>query len=150
MSADPTTSWHERWLKLDDHRLRLLDEWTEIHRQLERHNDWFSLSNAARAEVEQTSGLSDVDANLRFIHRRLRRWLRALPTGSANDIAVITASLQVAERLLPAEENGVVHGLIARAVRDLIRIQDPASPSGDTRRITTSQRYVADGESGAG
>lgn len=124
--SEEKLSWHERWLALDDHRLRLLDTWCDLQRQLERQVGWFALSDAARAEIEQTSGLSDLDTTLRLIHRRLRRWLRTLPTESTDDIAVVTASLQVAERLLPPEENRVVHGLIARAVRDLSRVQNPS------------------------
>jgi hypothetical protein len=124
--SDEKMSWHRRWLALDDHRLQLLDGWCELLRQLERQAGWFALSDSARAEIEKTSGLSDLDITLRLIQRRLRRWLRALPTGPTDDIAVVAASLQVAERLLPAEENRVVHGLIARAVRDLARMQDPS------------------------
>lgn len=119
-------AWYKRWLALDDHRLHLLDTWCELQRQLERQVGWFNLSGPARAEIEQTSGLSDLDGTLGLIHRRLRRWLRTLPTDPTDDIAVVTASLQVAERLLPAEENRVVHGLIARAVRDLAGMQDPS------------------------
>lgn len=126
IQADGDRVRYERWLALDDHRLCLLDAWCELQRRLESEVGWFALSDGARAEMEQTSGLSDRDATLRLIHRQLRRWLRALPTAPTDDIAVVTASLQVAERLLPAEENRVVHGLIARAVRDLARIQDPS------------------------
>lgn len=124
--SDEKLSWHKRWLALDDHRLHLLDTWCELKRQLERQVGWFDLSDRARAQIEQASGLSDLDVILGLIHRRLRRWLRALPTDPTDDVAVVAASLQVAERLLPAEENRVVHGLIARAVRDLARIQEPS------------------------
>lgn len=124
--SDEKLAWHQRWLALDDHRLRLLDTWCELQRQLERQVGWFALSDAARAEIEQTSGLSDLDTTLRLIQRRLRRWLQAMPTAPSNDIAVVTARLQVAERLMPPEENRVVHGLIARAVRDLSRVQNPS------------------------
>lgn len=124
--SDEKLSWHRKWLALDDHRLRLLDTWCELQGRLERRVGWFALSDAAQAEIEQTSGLSDLDTTLRLIDRRLRRWLRALPTDPTDDVAVVTASLQVAERLLPPEENRVVHGLIARAARDLSRMQDPS------------------------
>lgn len=124
--SDEKLSWHRKWLALEDHRLRLLDTWCDLHARLERQAGWFALSDAARAEVEQTSGLSDLDAPLHLIHRRLRRWLRALPTEPTDDVAVVTASLRVAERLLPPEENRIVHGLIARAVLDLSRTQDPS------------------------
>lgn len=124
--SEEKLSWHKLWLALDDHRLRRLDAWCELQRQLERRVGWFTLSDAGRAEIEQTSGLSDLDITLHLIHRRLRRWLRALPTAPTDDIAVVTASLQVAERLLPPEENRIVHGLIARAVRDLTRMQSPS------------------------
>ena len=124
--SDEKLGWHRRWIALDDHRLRRLDTWCDLQRQLERQAGWFALSDAARAEVEQTSGLSALDTTLRLIHRRLRRWQRTLPTDPTDDIAVVAANLQVAERLLPAEEHRVVHGLIARAVRDLARMQDPS------------------------
>lgn len=124
--SDEELSWHKTWLALDDHRLRLLGDWCELQRQLERQVGWFALSDVARAEIERTSGLSDLDTTLGLIHRRLRHWLRDLPRDPTDDIAVVAANLQVAERLLPAEENRVVHGLIARAVRDLARIQDPS------------------------
>ena len=115
----------KRWLALDDHRRRLLDGLCDLQRQLEMEAGWFALSARARAEIEQASGLAELDITLGVIHRRLRRWLRAIPTDPADNIAVVTASLQVAERLLPAEENRVVHGLIARAVRDLAALHDP-------------------------
>lgn len=126
MQADGDRAWYQRWLALDDHRLCLLDAWCELQRQLESEVGWFALSDGARAEIEQTSGLSDIDTSLRLIHRRLRRWLRAMPTDPTVDIGTVTSSLQVAERLLPPEENRVVHRLIARAVRDLARMQDPS------------------------
>lgn len=125
IKAEGDRAWYERWLALDDHRLRILDGWCELQRQLESEVGWFALSEEARAEIEQISGLSDLDVTLRLIHRRLQRWLRALPTNATDDIAVVTASLEVAQRLLPAEENRVVHGLIARAARDLARMQAP-------------------------
>lgn len=124
IEADGDRAWYQRWLALDDHRLRLLDGWCELQRQLERQVGWFALSDGARAEIEQTSGLSDLDTTLRLIHRRLRHWLRSLPKDATDDLGVVTASLQVAERLLPAEENPLVHGMIARAVRDLKRMQE--------------------------
>lgn len=126
MRGDRDRAWYQRWLALDDHRLCLLDAWCQLQRRLESEVGWFTLSDRARAEIKQTSGLSDLDTTLRLIHRRLRRWLRTLPTEPTDDIAVVAASLQVAERLLPAEESRVVHGLIARAVRDLARIQEPS------------------------
>ncbi len=124
--SDEKPSWHQNWLMLDDERLRILDRWCELQRQLEGQVGWFAMSDRARAEIEQRSGLPGLDTTLRLIHRRLRRWLRTLPTDPTDDIAVVAAHLQVAERLLPAEEHRVVHGLIARAVRDLVRMQDPS------------------------
>lgn len=59
--SDNKLSWHGRWLALDDHRLRLPDTWCDLQRGLERRDGWFALPEAARAEIEQTSGLSDLD-----------------------------------------------------------------------------------------
>ena len=119
-------SWHKRWLALDDLRRRLLNEWCVLNRQLEGRAGWFALSDVARAAVEQDAGLSGLDTTLTLIHRHLRRWLRAVPTDIIDDVADVAASLQVAERLLPVEENHVAHLLIAQAVRDLSRMQEAA------------------------
>jgi hypothetical protein len=117
-------SWHRHWLALDDERARQLDAWSTLHRHLERQPGWFDLSDEDRAEAERISGLSELEARLRVIHRRLRRWLRVLPTAPNCDLNGVVANLQVAERLLPPEESLIVHGLIVRAVRDLRQIRE--------------------------
>lgn len=117
-------SWYRRWLALDDHRLHLLDRWCDLQQQAEQKAGWFALPEAERTEIAETSGLSDLDTTLRLVHRRLRRWLRMVPTHPVNDIAVVTASLEVAKRLVPAEENPVVHGMITRAIRDLTQLKN--------------------------
>ena len=114
--------WHHRWLRLDDERARQLDTWSGILRHLERQPGWFELTEQERELAEQVSGLKAVDRRLRVIDRRLRRWLRVMPTSPMHDLAGVVANLQVAERLLPPEESPIVHGLIARAVRDLGQI----------------------------
>ena len=124
--SDESISWYKSWLALDDRRLRLLDAWCQTTWRLERLVGWFALSDEERAEIEQSNGLPVLDTNLRLIDRRLRRWLRALPTNPTDDIATVVASLKVAQRLLPPEENRIVHGLIARAVRDLSRVRAPS------------------------
>lgn len=130
LQAGPTndelgrSDWHKRWLALDDCRIRLLDAWCDGQRVLENHPGWFGLSDQARAEAERASGLTDIDTSLRKIHRRLRRLMRKLPTEPSLDISGVVANLRVAERLLPFEENPVVHGLIKRAARDLGQMQD--------------------------
>lgn len=126
--SESDSAWYQRWLALDDHRLLLLDRLCELQRHLEKQVGWFALSDEARAEIEKSSGLSDLETSLRLVQRRLRRWLPGAPTHSADDMAVISASLEVATRLLPAEENPVVHGMITRAVRDLKHLRSPAEP----------------------
>jgi hypothetical protein len=123
MSERRKPDCHTAWLSLDDFRLRLLDDWCELQLQLERQDDWFGLSDAARAAAEKASGLVDLHTRLRLIDRRLRCWLRSLPANPADDVAAVAVRLQIAERLLPAEESPVVHKLIARAVGDLNRLQ---------------------------
>lgn len=114
---------HRAWLTLDDDRLRRLDDWCEIQLRLERQAGWFALSDAARADAEKASGLVDLDRCLRVIDRRLRCWLRRLPAGPADDVAIVAARLEIAKRLLPAEESPAVHKMIARAAHDLYRLQ---------------------------
>lgn len=124
MPAYERASWHRDWLALDDERARQLDAWSAIHLNLERQPGWFDLSEDDRAEAERISGLSQLDARLRAINRRLRRWLHFLPTSPSHDLNGVVANLRVAERLLPPEENFIVHGLIVRAVHDLVQIRD--------------------------
>lgn len=127
-------AWRRRWLALDDERTRQWDAWSAVHRQLERQPHWFALSDGARAEAEQASGLSELEARLRVIDRRLRRWLRGLPTTPSRDLSEVAANLRVAERLLPPEENRIVHGLIKRAARDLDRLNRPSTSRRRRRR----------------
>ncbi|RYE61273.1 MAG: hypothetical protein EOP20_00010 [Hyphomicrobiales bacterium] len=122
MSDHEGAIWRRNWLALDDERIRHLDTWSGILRQLERQPGWFDLTEQERDLAEQVSGLKVVDKRLRVIDRRLRRWLRVMPTGPVHDLTGVVANLQVAERLLPPEESPIVHGLIARAVRDLSQI----------------------------
>lgn len=119
-------SIRRRWLALDDERARQWDAWSTVHRHLERQPGWFALSDDARAEAERASGLSELEGRLRVIDRRLRRWLRSLPKTPSRDLGEVAANLQVAERLLPPEENRIVHGLIKSAVRDLDRLSKPS------------------------
>lgn len=119
-------SWHRRWLALDDERARQLDAWSILLTHLERQPGWFALSDDARAEAEQLNGLSELEARLKAIYRRLRRWQRFMPTTPSHDVDGVIANLQVAERLLAPEENRVVHGLIVRAARDLARMRHPS------------------------
>lgn len=124
MPAVQVSPCHRRWLSLDAERARLLDEWSGMLRRLECQPGWFDLSEEQQREAERLSGLTDVDILLRVIHRRLRRWLRVLPTTPCRDLEGVVANLRVAERLLAPEENLIVHGLIVRAVRDLGQIRE--------------------------
>lgn len=126
MPADQVPSWHRQWLALDDERARQLDAWSILLTRLERQPGWFALSDDARAEAERINGLSELEARLKAIYRRLGRWQRFMPTTPSRDVDGVIANLQVAERLLAPEENLVVHGLIVRAARDLARMRHPA------------------------
>lgn len=126
MSEYEKVSWHRKWLALDDERVRQLDAWSVLLTHLECQPGWFALSDDARAEAEQLNGLSELEARLKAIYRRLRRWQRFMPTTPSRDVDGVIANLQVAERLLAPEENLVVHGLIVRAARDLAHMRDPS------------------------
>lgn len=123
MPDDQRLIWHRNWLALDDQRIRHLDAWGEINSELERLPGWFALSEAEKADAQRASGLSELDALLRVIHRRLARSLRKMPVGPSQDYDAVLANLRVAERLIAPEENAVVYGLLSRAVRDLAAIQ---------------------------
>lgn len=124
MPDDQRLTWHQNWLALDDQRIRHLDAWCEINRDLERQPGWFALSDAENADAQRASGLSEFEARLRVIHRRVARSLRKLPVDPSRDYNAVLANLRVAERLIAPEENAVVYGLISRAVRDLQTIRD--------------------------
>lgn len=124
MSDDQRLTWYRDWLALDDQHNRHLDAWCELNGSLERQPEWFALTDAEKDAAQYDSGLSDLDALLRILHRRLVRSLRKMPTSPSRDYDAVVASLRVAERLSPPEENAVVHGILRRAVRDLAAIRD--------------------------
>lgn len=119
MSASRNTGWHERWLALDDQHNRHLEAWCAMTSKLERQPGWFALTEHEKFTAQHASGLTELDALLRILHRRLLRSLRKMPTIPSRDYDAVLANLQVAERLMPSEENEIVHGIIWRAVRDL-------------------------------
>lgn len=84
-----------------------------------RRLGWFALSDAEKADAQRVSGLSEKDALLRILHRRVARSLRKMPTGPSSDCDGVLANLRVAERLIAPEENGIVYAILSRAVRDL-------------------------------
>lgn len=119
MSASRNTVWHERWLVLDDQHNRHLEAWCAMNSKLERQPGWFALTEDEKSAAQRASGLTELDALLRIFHRRLIRSLRKIPTTPSRDYDAVLANLQVAERLMPPEENEIVHGILWRAVRDL-------------------------------
>jgi len=92
--------------------------------KLERQPGWFALTEEEKAAAQRRSGLTESDALLRILHRRLVRSLRKMPNVPSRDYDAVLANLEVAERLMPPEENAVVHGILWRAVRDLIALRD--------------------------
>lgn len=90
-----------------------------MNSKLERQPGWFALTEDEKSAAQRASGLTELDALLRILHRRLIRSLRKIPTIPSRDYDAVLANLQVAERLMPPEENEIVHGILWRAVRDL-------------------------------
>lgn len=117
MPATQVSSWHVRWLALDDARLLLLEAWCDKLQQLEAQPGWLALSEEARGVSEQASGLSDMDATMRVIDRQLRRWIRAMPARSCDEMGDVVGILRVALRLMAIEEHPVAHRLVSRAIR---------------------------------
>ena len=101
-------SWHHNWLAMDDQHNRYLEAWCELNGRLEREPGWFALTNAEKDAAQHASGLSEVEALLRILHRRLGRSLRKMPTSPSRDFDAVLANLRVAERLSPPEEHAVV------------------------------------------
>jgi hypothetical protein len=123
MSEDQRLTWHRNWLALDDQHNRHLEAWCAMTSKLERQPGWFALTEDEKSTAQRASGLTELDALLRILHRRLLRSLRKMPTIPSRDYDAVLASLQVAERLMPPEENEIVHGILWRAVRDLTTLR---------------------------
>ena len=123
MPDDHEAQWHRRWFALDDQRIRLMDQWCDLNGDLERRPGWFALSNAEQKVAQQESGLQEIDARLRVVHRRVGRLLRKMPTGPSRDYDAVLDNLRVAGRLIAPEENAIVYGILLRTVRDLRAIR---------------------------
>ena len=123
MSDDQRLTWNRSSLALDDQHNRHLHAWSELNGRLERQPGWFALTDAEKDAAQHASGLSELEALLRILHRRLVRSLRRMPTKPSRDYDDLLANLRVAERLSPPEENAAVHGILTRAVRDLAAIR---------------------------
>lgn len=116
---DPSQAICRRWLALDRERESLLTEWSRIEAGLMREPAWRALSAKARAAHAGSRRLAEIDRQLEQLYEEGEAVLALLPSTSATKIETVIAHLSVAERLLPAEENEQVHGMIGRAVRDL-------------------------------
>jgi hypothetical protein len=134
MSDDLKLDWHRDWLALDDQRIRHLDAYCDINRSLERRPDWFRLSGAERAEVQKLSGLTEAEALLRVLERRVKRSLRKMPLRPSWSYEAVLANLRVADRLIYPEENEIVSRLLSNAVRDMAAL-------GEASRTTEPTTY---------
>ena len=118
-TADPSLAICELWLALDRSREDLLMEWSAVEAALMRDHEWQGLSPDLRAVHTGSLRLAEIDRQLERLYEEGEAVLALLPSAPAKKIETIIAHLSLAERLLPAEENDQVHGMIARAVHDL-------------------------------
>jgi hypothetical protein len=116
---DPSQAICRRWLALDRERESLLKAWSQVEAALMRDPGWRALSVKAKAAHAGSRRLAEIDRQLEQLYDEGEAVLALLPSTPATKIETIIAHLSVAERLLPAEENEQVHGMIGRAVRDL-------------------------------
>jgi hypothetical protein len=77
------------------------------------------LSPSERAAVPEGAKLAEIDAQVDVLEEESQILLGALLAATTTCVAAVTGYLSVAEVLLREEDHPEVHGLIARAVRDL-------------------------------
>lgn len=116
---DPSLAICRRWLALDRARERLLTEWSQLEARLMRDPEWRGLPDKAQTAHSGSRRLAEIDRQLERLFDEGEAVFARLPSTPATKIETVIAHLSVAERLLPPDENDQVHGLIARAVRDL-------------------------------
>ncbi len=119
LTNDPSISICQQWLALDRLREALLTEWSQLEAGLMRDPEWRGLSDKAQSAHSGSCRLAEIDLQLERLFDEGEAVLARLPLTPATKIETVIAHLSVAERLLPSDENDQVHGLIARAVRDL-------------------------------
>lgn len=86
--------WHRDWLALDDQRVRQLDVYCDINRELERQPGWFRLSQAEKAKAQRLGGLIEAETLLHLLERRVNRALRTMPRGPSRNYDAILANLK--------------------------------------------------------
>jgi len=122
MSDDGSLAWHRDWLALDDQRIRQVEAYCNIMRELERRPGWFRLSDAEMDAAQRLSGLNEAEAAVRVLERRVELALRKMPMRRSRDYAAVLANLRVADRLVHIDEHEIVSRLLSNAVRDMTAI----------------------------
>jgi hypothetical protein len=117
--ADPTIDACQKWLTLEAERNRLTAEWVQYGKFLSEKFHWDDLSDTEKDSLRETRKLDEIDAQLEALDWKSDTLLKAIPTIPAASAAAVAANLSVAKALLSPNVEPDVHGLIARAVRDL-------------------------------
>ena len=118
--SDVQTAICRRWLAIDAERSRLQLEWGRLEGWLMTKRNWYRLTPEQQAEIPEGARLSKIDARLDVLEVEGHALLKAMRPKPAKSVDAVIANLSVAARLIFVEDHPEAHGLITRAVRDLV------------------------------
>ena len=123
--CDPNFAICQQWIAMDVEHRQLLAEWGTLEGWLIKNRRWFRLSPDERAAVPEGARFSQIEARLDELEIEGHVLLKAMRPAPAKSVEAVIANLSVAGRLIFEEDHPEAHGLIVRAVRDLVKLSAP-------------------------
>ncbi len=119
-TTDAAIATCHRWVAIDAEQRRLQLEWGTLEGWLMTKRNWYHLSASQQAAIPEGARLAEIDARLDVLEVEGHTLLKAMRPKPAKSIEAVVANLAVAARLIFVEDHPEAHGLITRAVRDLV------------------------------
>jgi hypothetical protein len=120
--VDPTIVLCQRWLEIEIERGHLQTAWNRHETWLIRERNWAHLSETEREALPEARRLDELDEQMKTLYDEEEALLDQLPSSPATSLAVVIANLTIAGTILAPEDHPTVHGLIVRAVDDLVAL----------------------------
>jgi len=117
------SSSQSRWLDIDSERRALLLKWSEEEEKLAPPGRQLPFVEEQSELRLRAHCLSEIDTRLSVLNGLRLQLLRKLPKKRASTLGEIIENVAVAKRLVAREDNPQAYGLIARALRDLKKLQ---------------------------
>lgn len=118
--SDPAVARCARWLAIDAEQRHLQLEWGTLEGVMMTKHNWYKRSPEEQATIREGARLDEIDARLKVLETEGRALLKAMRLKPAKSVEAVIANLSVAARLIFVEDQPEAHGLITRAVRDLV------------------------------